>query len=160
MTKNTLYPLKPNYTGKKSSWSGFPWHQEPIAYVEDIPYRAEEIVREKPESELPVRAEHFVVIPDELVPKYLKKAEEVEKRAWKAREKAREKTRKAREIWEKAREKAREEWEKTRKAQKEAREEWEKVRKKASRNPRIIKYLKEHTPYQWDGKTLIFPPSP
>jgi len=124
--KNTIYPLKPNYTGPTKGWFAWLHHDTVLEWSDNVIERTDYVFKNKPKHEMKARTEHMIVIPDEFIPKSLVRAREAWEKAWEARENAQ--------------------------------EAWEKTWEKAAKNPRIIKYLKENTPYAWDesNSTLIY----
>jgi len=173
---NNLYPAKPNYKGKTKGWFGFPHHNHLVEYYGDITQRVKEIPEWKPENELQIRYDHIVYVPEKLVPKYVKEAH---KRYLDADKKSAEANKKYYEAYEKYNEALREYWEayeeyveankkrveadkKCDGAGKKWREAYKKyllALEKANKNPTLIKYLKQNTPFQWseEDQSLIFP---
>ena len=156
--KNTIYPLKPNYTGPTKGWFAWLHHDTVLEWSDNVIERTDYVFKNKPKHEMKARTEHMIVIPDEFIPKFLEKAweawEKARGEAWEAGEKARG----AREAEEKAWEAREEALDKAWEARENAQEAWEKTWEKAAKNPRIIKYLKENTPYAWSesNSTLIY----
>ena len=124
-----------------------------LEHCYDTAERAEYVRKHKPKNEQKVRAEHFVVVPDELVPKYLRTA-------WARWEEARVKLREACATWNEA-------TANERMGGSNVRESWVKLGeadtkcmdaiRQASKSPKLIKYLKANTPFAWNGESLIFP---
>ena len=146
-TANILYPLKPNYKGKTKGWFGLLHHDTILEYSNNVIERTDYVFENKPKNELKTRSEHMVVIPDKFIPKYIKEA----------RRKREEAARKWIEAYFK-REEADRKWREAERKRREADRKWKEAYHRASKNPRIIKYLKQHTPYSWDeaNQTLIY----
>jgi len=150
---NNLYPAKPNYKGKTKGWFGFPHHNHLVEYYGDITQRVKEITEWKPENELQIRYDHIVYVPEKLVPKYVKETYKKYAEAGKEYDEAFERYLKADKKYDEAYKKHVEAIKKYAKARK----KYHLSLKKANKNPTLIKYLKQNTPFQWNGKELIFP---
>ncbi len=158
--KNLLYPLKPNYKGKTKGWFAWLHHDTILEYSENVLERTEYVFACKPKNEIKERTEHMIYIPDNLLPKYLYEAKEklyeAEEKLYEAKEKlyeAEEKLYEAKEKWHEAKEK----WHEAKEKLYEAEEKRDEAEEKSSCSPKVIKYLKDNTPYSWDNdnKTLV-----
>ena len=71
---NTLYPLKPNYKGKTKGWFVWLHHDTILEWSDNVKERIAYVRKQKPKNEQKVRAKHMIAVPDEMIPKYLKDA--------------------------------------------------------------------------------------
>ena len=167
-TANILYPLKPNYKGKTKGWFCFLHHDTVLEYSHNVKERTAYVRKNKSKGEMKARREHMISIPDEMVPKYIKEADQKRGEANQKREEADQKWGEAYQKWEEADQKREEADQKRGEAHQkrgeayqkweEVYQKWEEAYQKASKSPRIAKFLKENTPYQWDeaNQTLIY----
>ena len=134
--------MKENYKGKKKGWFAWIHHDTVLEWSDDIMERVEYVRENKPTDELKTRREHMIVAPDSIIPKYVKEAYRKWEKAYYKREEAYRKQEEAYRKWE------------------EADRKYLLALKKINKNPTLIKYLKEHTPYSWneEWRTLIYTP--
>ena len=161
MTRNTIYPGRPNYIGPTKGAFAFVHHKVLSEWSDNIKERIAYIRSDKPKHERKSRLYHLLYLDiPELAKAYkdLDKACEDRDKAWEDWTKVREDLDKAHKDRDKARKdwyKAREDLDKAYKDLDKAYKDWDKATK--NYKPKTLAYVNKHIPdHKWDGKELRF----